>query len=51
VSQLTNYLLLTSLLSNAIDFPGGNISTNKYNISGSAGQLITSRACNSVNTV
>ena len=40
-----NYLQLTLLMSKAIDFPGGKISNNS---SGSAGQLTTSRACNSV---
>ena len=35
-------------MTNAIDFPGGNLSNNIYNSSGSAGQPNTSRACNSV---
>jgi len=41
--------LLTLLMSNAIDFPGGKPTNKNLNSSGYVGHPTTSRVCNSVN--
>jgi hypothetical protein len=45
VNHLTNYLRLTTLMSNTIDFPGGKLTNS--NSCGSYGQPTTSRVFNS----
>jgi len=46
---LIQYLLLTLLTSNALEFPGGNSINNKLNSSCIVGHPTTTRICNSVN--
>jgi len=49
VKHLTSYLLLTLLMSNAIDFPGGTTINDNCNIIGNIGHPSTSTVYNNVN--